>query len=1120
MRNRRARACWIAVAALGAVTTASSPSWAWKPYTHVYLAQQAYQDAVDDGYITIYATDRSTGKPAVDAAKKPIVQGRYKVQERLLVALRASPAKYFAGVLGPDAYPDILTGQMRIHPPGAEGNVPDTDANGPGTDAWLQQIWRKAWEDGSNDAIAFAAGFLAHAAGDIYAHTFMNTFAGGIFDMFDMRTLNWFKHITVEGYVGERTPELSTIPQPGKGRFLPPPLNVFDIVRDHGITGIEGFIADNTWDVRDANGTAFPHEDGKYKSVTYHLATFLDTVTHVNADVRNFDAALSSDLAHAAYNASPVGTGREVDWACGGSTCPDRAFSSADCPDEYLRGAGVCVGMGFGGALVWMSAWGTLAGAYGIAYTAENPIARAIEAWTGNAMQTTPFAMQDWVSASHNTAIHLFFSPDHAAHLDVGDGYGAFKNDMLSITTGLDRTTVQGVSEMIDFIMTPVTALKAAVGEAERWVAEQVFQSMFHMTMDQARECFAKPHLWMNPLLRNNAKGMPATLASMNQLMRLPTIVPATCAGPTTQCTIAPGLIGTDVTGACDIMAGGPVAKFTVRPEESVDVFPAAYNSVNMIKLSLIDPVDVSAAATALAGEALVVGIPAGGPAPPNAMLGFAATIDGSHEWRGRRNGNEWNQTANQDMMVLARNCNAYWGVFLDQRPDVDALLAPVADRTRFNPPLLPGGLWEPDDMAPCGKRTKHIVPFPTNIVARLTDTINTTGTAQVTVSEPSRFTLASTGKNAFTSPLTQGSLVVAPDGLSARYVPPKWNPTAKDQIIVTSRDGVRRTLVPVSLATPQRAAFRRDLAKTAVPGKSGDLAGLRAGEAAQLVPAGKLPMTWTLVSGPGSVGDTKLEAAHDAKLAVHKGRLATSDQLLKAQAPKLNDVACKGPCKTQALEGVRQAVGTRTSAAIDLAQTKRQLDESRATYRAPDTITKDEVVTLRGVDAQGGTALVKLNILAPPPPLQVKLASPTLQKGAHMKLDVDAGLPAAGKNPAPGVPMTWKVVAGPGTVGDTTSKEHAQHTAQKRAFLADLEPLNKRLANARPFEIAAARKAWVEHMQANVPKYAPSFAKLDELERTYHAPTEVTGKQRVTLRGVAQDGSGRTVDVSFELTP
>ena len=1122
MRSKRARRFWVCLAAAGAVTTATASSWAWKPYTHVYLAQQAWQDAVDDGMITFHKVDKSTGR-FVMSGGKPVVLGTYKVHDRIRTALQNSPAKFFAGVLGPDAYPDILTGQMRIHPPGADANgIPDADKGGPGTDAWLQQLWMKAWETNSDDAIAFATGYLSHAAGDIYAHTFMNTFAGGIFDVQDMSTLNWFKHITVEGYVAERTPDLAFIP-----RKRAMGISIFDIVKADGIKDLEGFIAENTWDIRGPGGMQiFPNEGGKSVSVPYHLGTLRETATRVKADMVAYDSKVFGDLSQAAFNASPAGLAAELTWACAPppssrtppATCPDAAYGTADCPPEYIHGPAACAGLALGGIGVWAVSWSTIAASLLAYYSVENPLAMIIEGWTDNAIQTTPVAMKDWVTASHTAAIQLFFSPDHLAHLDAdvfSAAYAPFKIDMESLVTGIDRGTVQTVNDILEFISTPVDFLKNAVGDAEKWIAQQVFLSMFHMTTDQAKECFAKPHMWLNGLLKNNPRGMGASLASMNAIMRLAPVVPATCTAPTSMCTFSPNIGGADPTGACDLFTGAPTQRFSVRPEDPQGVFPAAYNAMNMIKLTLLEPAAVTQLARDVArtGSSPQLAILGDGVtptnAPQNAMLGFVASIDGSNEWMARRHHTGWGSQP----MILAQDCDAYRSVFLEQRPDFDALGRAT---TGPNPILLDAAFraWEPDPMAACGAPPGPIKRWP-KLDVRLTAG-KVEGTSHVTASEPSTFALGSTGKTAFRSPLARGALVVTPDGLGAEYTPPRWAPHGADQIVVTSKDGMRRAVVPIVLGTPASAGFRREVSKTA---KTTDLAFVRPGAAVQLVSPGALPMTWSVVDGGGSIGDTKLEATHTATLAKHNATAAASEQQLSVHSPKLADVTCKGGCQLQAVEGARTATRARATARLGAAQAKRDLDTARATYKAPDGLTRDQVVTLRGVDGEGHTTTMKLRVAAPPPPLVAKVPA-VVPPGTSIRLEVDAGLPAVGGHAAPPLPMVWTLVSGPGTLGDPSHAERQQHAAQKQAYLSGLEPLSKTMIHARPFEQAATRRALVDYLNANVSKMGPAFHKLAEIDSTYRAPAKVMGKQRVMIRGTAQDGTGRTVDVSFLVEP
>ena len=52
----------IAALTLVAMLADSQKAFAWKPKTHAHLAEVAYRDAVDDGLVTIYATEyRSAG---------------------------------------------------------------------------------------------------------------------------------------------------------------------------------------------------------------------------------------------------------------------------------------------------------------------------------------------------------------------------------------------------------------------------------------------------------------------------------------------------------------------------------------------------------------------------------------------------------------------------------------------------------------------------------------------------------------------------------------------------------------------------------------------------------------------------------------------------------------------------------------------------------------------------------------------------------------------------------------------------------------------------------------------------------------------------------------------------
>ena len=87
----------------------------------------------------------------------------------------------------------------------------DLNRGGPGPDPWLAHLWAKAYgppgtPDSTGPCRAFVAGYLVHAAGDIYGHTFINHYTGDAFH-FSPKPENAIKHIVLEGYFGLRTPD-------------------------------------------------------------------------------------------------------------------------------------------------------------------------------------------------------------------------------------------------------------------------------------------------------------------------------------------------------------------------------------------------------------------------------------------------------------------------------------------------------------------------------------------------------------------------------------------------------------------------------------------------------------------------------------------------------------------------------------------------------------------------------------------------------------------------------------------------------------------------------------------------------------------------------------------------
>ena len=179
------------------------PAMAWKPPTHLFGVAQALLEAQTGSGVSIKALDGSTITIPVNATIKD--------------ALTQFPDAYRAGALGPDAYPDIFFGQGYIHPDTRTHNDENPGANPPNTAQtyeWLGYLWDKAWDTSKPPAtrlrnIAFATGFMGgHAAGDIFAHTWVNHYAQGVFpDFTDLGKADIsVRHVVVEGYADKHRP--------------------------------------------------------------------------------------------------------------------------------------------------------------------------------------------------------------------------------------------------------------------------------------------------------------------------------------------------------------------------------------------------------------------------------------------------------------------------------------------------------------------------------------------------------------------------------------------------------------------------------------------------------------------------------------------------------------------------------------------------------------------------------------------------------------------------------------------------------------------------------------------------------------------------------------------------
>lgn len=166
-----------------------------------------------------------SGNQVVAATNLTIAGKTYAFDARAKTAIDTYPRYYRAGVVGPDAFPDIIFGQGQVHPDTRCANGLQTCAQGTYTFEWLSYLFDRGIHeanrlaangdpDSANQVIAFIYGYLTHAAGDLWAHTLVNNHALGVFpgatEMVTEAKRNIaLRHLAVEGYIGNFTPTTS-----------------------------------------------------------------------------------------------------------------------------------------------------------------------------------------------------------------------------------------------------------------------------------------------------------------------------------------------------------------------------------------------------------------------------------------------------------------------------------------------------------------------------------------------------------------------------------------------------------------------------------------------------------------------------------------------------------------------------------------------------------------------------------------------------------------------------------------------------------------------------------------------------------------------------------------------
>jgi hypothetical protein len=161
----------LAGAAIMAVAGAT-PARAFGLRAHLYIAEQIWQD-LSDCRVSIRGAD-------------------FAVPAEACRAIRGHKGEFLAGALGPDVFPDVLVGQAIVHP-GVAGGWQAAD--------WLNLLLSNARTD---DQLAFAWGYAMHFAGDSFAHSYVNNYAGGVFEIGADRTKAIeLRHFRLEKYIDQ-----------------------------------------------------------------------------------------------------------------------------------------------------------------------------------------------------------------------------------------------------------------------------------------------------------------------------------------------------------------------------------------------------------------------------------------------------------------------------------------------------------------------------------------------------------------------------------------------------------------------------------------------------------------------------------------------------------------------------------------------------------------------------------------------------------------------------------------------------------------------------------------------------------------------------------------------------
>ncbi len=443
----------------------STHALAWKPVTHVYLAQQAIdsieETSDDDGNLIytlpIHYVNYETGEIGEKIDD-------FKVNRELLDAIRENEEIFYAGILGPDAYPDIVTGQIRIHP----------DDDGIATDKWLQYLWKEALASDDVEIQIFVRGFLNHAAGDMFMHTYVNHYAGGAFAFID----NGARHMVLETYIAKRTPEL----QPASRFNITLSQNIKNFIYEKMIDARQGTeLREQLLDIisgEEKLNTSFPL---RFSVLRDWLDNEIDTYLFV---VDAYQTAYDNKLAEAI--------------ACGFSFFPP-------CAPIYAEAALIL---------------GEKQGYITLSFAQHE----YLKGWKNNVIN----GLKAWPQFSHDIALQLSFNPEGMDRNELKQIGVRYFNEYLLGMLGAPDFAGELLQDIIDIRDLFFGDFEEFLTLTQDQVIDFMLRTAFGFGVEDAEKYFKNPELHFDSIM-NTAKideshardPIPITLATVNGQLRL-----------------------------------------------------------------------------------------------------------------------------------------------------------------------------------------------------------------------------------------------------------------------------------------------------------------------------------------------------------------------------------------------------------------------------------------------------------------------------------------------------------------------------------------------------------------------------------------------------------------------